>query len=199
MPKSIAAIWIIEEPEFFFQSKTELDVADIRHPKRRIEHIAGRFLLRELQRDFPLERIEKDIHGKPQLPGWKGSFSVSHSYPYVMAAWSEEFGIGVDIQIPHPHIENLAHKFLSTEEQHLLQQDVDLFNLAWTAKEAAYKLQGLRGVDFKQHLPIQTFDTNLDTYHMRIECTLPDPSRIAEIISLKANEFCYSIAVFEQY
>jgi phosphopantetheinyl transferase len=61
---------------------------------------------------------------------------------------------GIDIQTWTPGINNIKNKFLSPAEQQLLKDDTRLFTAAWTAKEAAYKWNGRRGVDFIEHLPI---------------------------------------------
>lgn len=197
IPNSLAAIWNIGEPESFFEAETGLDATHIRHPERRIEYLAGRFLLRQLRGDFPLHLIEKDSQGKPQVPGTKLFFSISHSYPYVMALISESQVVGVDIQTPHEHIDRLATKFLTPEEQALLQYQAELYLLAWTAKEATYKLQGYRGVDFKTHLIIQKFGQENSLCQTEIRCSLMSDTPTASIISLKNNLYTHSIAFFK--
>lgn len=197
LPNSLAAIWIIEEPESFFSEKNGVDATHIRHPKRRLEHLAGRFLLQQLNTDFPLHLIEKDQQGKPVLPGNECFFSVSHSYPYVTAIVSNHHAVGIDIQVPHPNIAALAAKFLDEDERRRLGQSDAHFNLAWTAKEAAYKLQGLRGVDFKRHLPILEFEEEVMTCRMRIKCMLLPGCDPATVISMKNSSYNYSIAFFK--
>lgn len=49
---SLAAIWKIEEPESFFTERTGI-TSDIKNEKRRMERLAGRFLLKYLKNDFP--------------------------------------------------------------------------------------------------------------------------------------------------
>lgn len=196
IPHSLGAIWNIEEPESFFQIETGLEALHIRHPERRIEHLAGRFLLRKLRSDFPLHLIEKDSQGKPQLPGINLFFSVSHSYPYVMALLSDTQPVGVDIQVPRNNIDRLAGKFLTPEEQALLQYQPELYQLAWTAKEAVYKLQGYRGVDFKTHLSIRRFREEQSSCQLEISCSLMANSPTATIISLKKRPYTHSIAFF---
>ena len=74
-----AAIWKIEEPEFFFIEKLGLvtdQIPAISNEKRRIEHLAERFLLQHLNATFPLHQITKDEHGKPQLPVGEGLYWI---------------------------------------------------------------------------------------------------------------------------
>jgi 4'-phosphopantetheinyl transferase len=166
-PFSLAAIWEIGEPEAFFRERTGLS-PEIKSEKRRMEHLAGRFLLKHLQEDFPLLTIRPDEHDKPRLEGNQYYFSISHSFPYVAAVVSPYVECGIDIQVWHPHMERLQHKFLSAEEQSYFQNDPKMLTLAWSAKEAAYKWQGRRGVEFIDHLPIVDYDPERDMQDINI-------------------------------
>lgn len=150
---SLAAIWLIEEPEAFFGDKTGL-ISQIKHPKKRIEHLCGRYLLQHLREDFPLHHIAPDEHDKPRIPDNHYFFSISHSYPYVAAVISDDEECGIDIQVWKDNIAEVAHMFLSPDEQQQCAADARLLTLAWSAKEAVYKWNGRRGADFIQHLPI---------------------------------------------
>ena len=156
-----AAIWKVEEPEAFFAEQTGI-VSDINNEKRRIEHLAGRFLLKYLDNDFPLKDIAKDEHDKPRLPDNEWFFSISHSWPYIAVALDPVLEAGIDIQTWHPTIDRIKHKYLSEEEQDMLRHDSRLFTMAWCAKEAAYKWHGRRGVEFIEQLPIVDFSQNYD-------------------------------------
>ena len=155
---SLAAIWHIEEPEDFFLAidsvRGAVDLRSIPHPRRRLEHLAGRYLLQHLQEDFPLHHILKDRHDKPRLPENRYFFSISHSHPYVAAVISDSRDCGIDIQVWHPRIGRISHKFLSPEESALCGEDPRMLTLAWCGKEAAYKWNGRRGADFIHDLPI---------------------------------------------
>ncbi len=152
-------IWKIEEPEAFFREQVSVET-DISNERRRTEHLAGRFLLKFLDAEFPLHQIVKDEHDKPRLPDEFYFFSISHSWPYVAAVIDPIEEAGIDIQTYHPNIGNIQHKYLSAEEQLLFDNDPKLLTLAWSAKEAVYKWNGKRGVDFIGHLPIDVFDNN---------------------------------------
>ncbi|RYD55558.1 MAG: 4'-phosphopantetheinyl transferase superfamily protein [Sphingobacteriales bacterium] len=170
-PYSLAAIWKIEEPESFFAERTGME-PDIRHDQRRIERLAGRFLLKHLKEDFPILTIAPDEHDKPRIGNNDYYFSISHSWPYVAAVVSPYVEAGIDIQCWHPRIEKIQHKFLSAEEQLLFRNDVRLITLAWSMKEAAYKWQGRRGVEFIEHMPVQHLNVNDNTYTAAIKMEL---------------------------
>lgn len=163
----LAAIWKVDELESFFAERTGI-IADQKNEKRRIEHLAGRFLLQHLEEDFPIMHIGKDEHDKPRLPNNQYYFSISHSWPYIAAVIDPYSEAGIDIQVWHATIERIQYKFLSPEEQDLFKNDPQLLTLAWTAKEAAYKWNGRRGVDFIEHLPIENFSRGQDKNHITI-------------------------------
>src|ERR1700749_152451 len=81
---ALAAIWKIDEPESFFTERTGI-IKDIKNEKRRMEHHAGRFLLKHLKEDFPLLNIVPDVEDKPRIDNNEYYFSISHSWPYVAA------------------------------------------------------------------------------------------------------------------
>lgn len=199
-PYSLAAIWKIDEPESFFTEHTGLQV-DIKNEKRRMERLAGRFLLKYLKADFPLQDIAPDPHDKPRISNDQYFFSISHSWPYVAAIVSPYAEAGIDIQCWHPRMEQLQHKFLGSTEQALLQGDTRLITLAWCAKEAAYKWQGRRGVEFIDHLPIIHWLSQEDNYNIIINLKLLNPDQQLSLQGFVNDQFacCFVINDLQQY
>jgi 4'-phosphopantetheinyl transferase EntD len=195
---SLAAIWKIEEPERFFLERTGLPALDIKAEKRRIERAAGRFLLKHLEEDFPLLNIKPDEHDKPRVDGNEYFFSISHSWPYVAAVVSPVVECGIDIQCWHPRMEALQHKFLSFEEQQLLKNDPRLLTLAWSAKEAAYKWQGRRGVEFAEHMIINSLQDDGDNYNMNIFMHLTVPKMQISVQGLVKQGFACAFVVHNE-
>ena len=187
----MAAIWKIEEDEAFFQEATGI-VTDIKNDKKRIEHLAGRYLLRHLEEDFPLHTISKDEHDKPRIADNIYRFSISHSWPYIAVMIDPFAETGIDIQTWHPRIMDIQHKFLAQEEQELFQNDIKLLTLAWSAKEAAYKWNGKRGVDFIKHLPISYFDNKPGSYGITIYFKLPKLPQMIFIESIITADYTCS-------
>jgi len=177
---SLAAIWKIEEPEAFFTERTGL-ATDIKSEKRRQEFLAGRFLLKHLEEDFPLLNIKPDEHDKPRIDNNEYYFSISHSWPYVAVVISPHSEVGIDIQAWHPRMEQLQHKFLSADEQELTAGNTELITLAWCAKEAAYKWQGRRGVEFIDHMPITFFREKNTIFNINIYLKLSMPTRMLSL------------------
>lgn len=147
-------IWKIEETEAFFSSALGFG-SDKKHPKRRLEHLSGRFLLKKLDADFPFEKIEISPQGKPEIGDGSRYFSISHSFPYAAAILSTSKAVGVDIQVYVNKIERIKHKFLSEAEHKILGSGIAHLTIAWAAKEALFKYYGLGAVDFIMDMPIQ--------------------------------------------
>lgn len=151
-------IWKIEEPEGFFRSNVPVH-RDVTHPHKRLQHLAGRFLLQYLFPDFPYELITIADTRKPFIPDERYHFSISHCGDYAAAIVSSSSRVGIDIEIPVEKLEHIRHKFLKPEEEArfpaLKSADhLRFLTQLWSAKEAVYKWYGLGKVDFREHMPI---------------------------------------------
>lgn len=162
-------VWKIEENEAFFRGNVPLH-RDVTHPHKRLQHLAGRFLLQYLFPDFPYELIRIADTRKPFLPGEQYHFSISHCGDYAAAIVSRNQRVGVDVEIPVPRILGITGKFLSaTERKNGLMagdEDYDRATLLWSAKEAVFKWHGDGAVDFRKH--IQLFNLREDA--MTLDC-----------------------------
>ena len=166
------AIWKIEEEESFFSDYVPLQRA-ITHPHKRLQHLAGRYLLMYLFPDFPLNLILIADTKKPFLEDEAYHFSISHCGDFAAAIVSKNKRVGVDIEIPTQKTERIQHKFLherelrmleqwnfGSEKQHLENKDVDinspyrLTTLIWSAKEAMFKWWGYGNIDFSEMLHV---------------------------------------------
>src|SRR5438128_7090094 len=93
------ALWKIEEEESFFSQHVPLQ-RDITHPHKRLQHLAGRYLLQYLFPDFPINLIKIADTRKPYLEDEAYHFSISHCSNYAAAIVSKTARVGVDIEIP---------------------------------------------------------------------------------------------------
>ena len=168
-PHTKLGVWHITEPESFFIDKVPLQ-REITHPHKRLQHLAGRFLLRELYPDFPYELIKIADTRKPFLEDEAYHFSISHCGDYAAVMVSTSFRVGVDVERITAKAEKIKHKFLSPFEQDLIEQlagnDSELYKTyittAWSIKESLFKWYGDGEVDFIEHLHIEkiTADDN---------------------------------------
>ena len=144
-------VWNITEEENFFLEHVPLQ-RSITHPHKRLQHLAGRYLLRELFAEFPLSLIIIADTRKPFLEDDAFHFSISHCGNYAAAIVSTQNRVGVDIEIPHAKIEKIQHKFLSEKEKNLLNKidgnNIEKLTMGWSIKEAMFKWYGTGQVEF---------------------------------------------------
>jgi phosphopantetheinyl transferase len=163
-------IWKIEETEEFFKGNVPQH-RNVTHPHKRLQHLAGRFLLQFLFPDFPYELIKIADTRKPFLPDEQYHFSISHCGDFAAAIVSSNQRVGIDIEIPTIKIAGIMYKFLSAEEHesfHLIDPNtnrIPFATLLWSAKESVFKWYGDGTVDFrrqiqllKQHEATETID-----------------------------------------
>ena len=153
-------IWRIEEPEEFYLRTVPLK-RDVSHPAKRLQHLAGRFLLPYLFRDFPTSEIIIADTRKPYLADEAYHFSISHCGSYAGVIASNSHRVGIDIELVSPRLYNIAHKFVNDKEKVFLREwegmeqiHLQLTTILWSAKEALFKWYGLGQVDFKEHMQL---------------------------------------------
>lgn len=160
-------VWHITEKENFFLNHVPLQ-RSITHPHKRLQHLAGRYLLRELYPEFPLSLIIIADTRKPFLENDAFHFSISHCGDYAAAIVSTQNRVGVDIEIPHAKIEKIQHKFLSENEKNILNNtagdNIEKLTMAWSIKEAMFKWYGTGQVDFIEDMNIVALTNNNSGY-----------------------------------
>lgn len=155
------AVWHIAEQEDFFLSHVPLQ-RSIVHPHKRLQHLAGRYLLPFLYPDFPHGQIEIADTRRPYLPDEQYHFSISHCSDYAAAIVSSNSRVGIDIEVITPRVDYIKHKFLHADElvfvhSHDEAQQIPLLTLLWSAKEALFKWWGEGDVDFSEMLRTEPF------------------------------------------
>lgn len=159
-------VWKIEENEDFFKGNVPLH-RDVTHPHKRLQHLAGRFLLQYLFPGFPYELVRIADTRKPYLPEEQYHFSISHCGDFAAAIVSKKNRVGVDVEIPAEKILKIIPKFLGEEECSMLSVQYSMFidsrlrapdsrlpTLLWSAKESVFKWHGDGGVDFRRHIQL---------------------------------------------
>ncbi len=157
------AVWHIAENEAFFLEKVAIK-NEITHPHKRLQHLAGRYLLQLLDAEFPLHLISISESKKPLLTNEKFHFSISHCGDYAAAIISENQTAGIDVEMVTPKIEFIKTKFLNESELALLDRkenidgtrliltDHQTITLFWSAKESVYKWYGKGALSFKRNM-----------------------------------------------
>ena len=153
------AIWSITEPVSFFETDVKLAV-DIQNEERKIQHFAVRLLFKLMMPEADLNKMVMGDNGKPYLQGVPFHFSFSHCKGYAAVAVSDTDPIGIDIEIIHPRILKVAHKFLNDNEKGMLvdlsvEEQLKQMAFFWAAKEAMYKQHEQLGIDFAKDFNVQ--------------------------------------------
>ncbi|MEO7047118.1 MAG: 4'-phosphopantetheinyl transferase superfamily protein [Ferruginibacter sp.] len=160
-------VWNITETEDFFLQKVMLQ-NEITHPHKRLQHLAGRYLLKELFTDFPLQLIKIADTRKPFLADEAFHFSISHCGNYAAAIASKTSRVGIDIEIPQQKIERIKQKFITEKEIALLKSfhknEMEGLTIGWSIKEALFKWYGAGEVDFKKHLNIISIEKDYEFF-----------------------------------
>jgi phosphopantetheinyl transferase len=150
-------VWQITEPQAFFETVVSLQ-RPIAHEQKRLQHLAGRWLLKQLFPEFPVDLIRVADTRRPFLEQDPFHFSISHAGPFAAAIVSTTERVGVDIEIPHPKIVRLKDKFSDSREReqyhHWSTDPLHQLTLGWSFKEAMYKWLAQPGVVFKTQLHV---------------------------------------------
>jgi phosphopantetheinyl transferase len=153
-------VWHISEQEDFFLTEVPVQ-REISHWHKRLQHLAGRLLLKEMFPAFPVELIQIADTKKPYLANEPYHFSISHCGDYAAAIVSKTMRVGVDVELLHDKIERIQHKFIYDAEIKALQAQCAMplkqaLTLYWSVKETVFKWWGNGVVDFKDDLVIRS-------------------------------------------
>jgi phosphopantetheinyl transferase len=162
---TILGVWKIEETAEQFISGLQLKqhelelISSFGNGKRAIHWLSTRLLLRVLLQTDEYIDCKIDEHGKPYLANMDAHISISHSFDYAAVMVSKTKKVGVDIELIKHRIKSIKHKFLSDLElaQKQIGDNTDGLYVAWCTKEAIYKWNGTRGLEFKKHIHIKPF------------------------------------------
>lgn len=163
--QSVLAVWKIEETEEELLASLQLKqhelevINSLSSGKRALHWLATRVLLRKMLNTADYIDCQMDEHGKPYLVNSDTYISLSHSYDYAAVIISKGKQVGIDIELIKMKIKSIKHKFLSDVElaQKQIGDNTNGLYVAWCAKEAIYKWNGKKGLEFKQHIHIKPF------------------------------------------
>lgn len=132
-------------------------VSSFKNEAARKRTVAAEMLIKNALDDDNIE-ITKDEYGKPFIKNSNKYLSISHSGDYAVCAVSDR-PIGIDIEKHRDINIKTALKFCNDAElEYIYKLDTNTrFFEIWTAKEAAFKLNGGKEKDFKL---IDTFKIN---------------------------------------
>jgi 4'-phosphopantetheinyl transferase len=157
-------IWKITEPyeqlfeEVSLNPNSKLRVSGMKSELHQRGFLSVRKLLNEAgYSDFDLYY---DEFGKPHLHDGK-HISITHSHQFSSIIISNET-VGIDIELQREKIILIADKFCDTEFQYLNRNEtfeyIKKLTVIWGAKEAIFKIRNEKGISFKDHIVVNSFD-----------------------------------------
>ena len=157
-------IWKIEESESWLSREITLTP----HCQARLEgmkselHRRGFLSIRHLlaRAGYTDADLYYDQAGKPHLKD--GTFiSITHSFEFTGIILSKKQEVGIDIEKQRDKILRIAHRFTPVKEYRTLANDQALIRkltMVWGAKESIYKIMGIHGLSFLNHIRVAEFD-----------------------------------------
>jgi len=126
--------------------------------KRKKEYLGVRLAMRALLNEDVLISYTSD--GKPYIANDSYKISISHSNKWIAVMAHPTRLVGIDIECPSNKIKSVYTRFLSVTEQNELSNgnNTAQLQLAWSAKEALYKIIGKQAIDFANQLRIFPFE-----------------------------------------
>lgn len=161
LPTEISiACWNFQSDDLshFISATHELWVHDVLEKgqiaQKQKESLAGRYLLQQelVRRNYPISHIHLHEEGKPYLAGGP-QFSISHTQKLAAVALSEKLEVGIDLEENGRKVAKIAQRYLSEAELACFSSEKDQL-LAWCMKEAIYKANGRKGIDFRMDMQL---------------------------------------------
>lgn len=143
----------------FLTSKSKLRIASM---KSEI-HQKGFLCIRKMLLECAI--FDKDLRydktGKPFLKnGMHISITHSHNFAAIIVS---TYNAGIDIEQMQEKIKGIAKKFCLSEFDFLKkdeEQYIQNLTAIWGAKESVFKIENKKGISFKDHIDVQSFNSN---------------------------------------
>lgn len=153
--EALLGIWQVTESLVELESLITLTDEDrkcynaFRFEGRRREWLAVRCLIQQMVgRQLPIRYLAS---GKPVSDEF--CISISHTKGYVGVTLSH-VPTAIDLEYPSDRVVKLAHRFVSPQELHLVDEDNEIVSLLkiWSAKEVLFKFYDQSDIVFNRHL-----------------------------------------------
>ena len=163
-PKTQILVWKITESfeelllQVVLKEKTQLRLQGMKSELHQRAFLSVRMLLKEL--GYTDSELHYDEFGKPYLRDGK-YISITHSHQFSALIISDET-VGIDIEMQREKIIRIADKFCDREFQFLepekIQEYIRKLTVIWGAKESIFKIRNEKGISFKDHIQVNTFE-----------------------------------------
>lgn len=132
---------------------------NLKTEQRKKDYLTIRFALKMLLQNEEKEIIY-DEDGKPILKDESFKISFSHCKNYVAVISHPTNEVGIDIEGATKKLLTIYTRFLGEKELEIYDktESFDFIRIAWSAKEALYKVIGKDAYNFAKQLQISPFD-----------------------------------------
>ena len=160
-------VWKITETfselfnEVQLNDKSKLRLNGMKSQLHQCAFLSVRKLLQE--GDYTDFDLYYDEFGKPHLKDGN-HISITHSHEFAALIISNQ-KVGIDIEMQREKIIRIADKFVNENELNRLrsydtQDYIRKLTVKWGAKEAIFKIRNEKGISFKDHIQVNTFEIN---------------------------------------
>lgn len=165
-PTTRILVWEITETfEDLFDQVVLNDINMIRLNNMKSElHQRGFLSVRKLLQEAGYNDFDLyyDESGKPHLKDEK-FISITHSFHFSAIIISDQKA-GIDIEMQREKIIRIADKFVDYEFHFLkpekIQEYIRKLTVIWGIKESIFKIRNEKGISFKDHIKVTTFEMN---------------------------------------
>ena len=167
------------------KEKSQLRLSKMKSEMHQRAFLSVRLLLKKA--GYSDSELHYDEFGKPYFLDGK-HVSISHSHHFSTIIISNQI-VGIDIEMQREKIISVADKFINAAElKHLshfnVQDYIKKLTITWGAKEAIFKIRNEKGISFKDHIQLNSF-----------EIKHQNTTAILEIEKIKKQFFVY----FEEF
>lgn len=192
-------IWQITEDENFFLEKIEPQKSIV-HPNKRIQHLASRYLLYNIEPQIQLNQIQINKLGKPSFINNQYYLSFSNCTNYGAVIINTKKNCGIDIEPIGEKALKISAKFLSVDERKLfintpIASEQILATIFWSVKESVFKWYGLGGVDFKKNIVLKKISLTNNNFFVLVKFEKNECFEELEINGFYTNKFVCSYLV----
>lgn len=144
----------LEEPLLY-----QADLERLKTEYRKKEFLAIRLALKNAFNGEE-KQIEYTYDGKPVLKDGTYKICFSHCQSCVAVMIHPTNEVGIDVETPTTKLEKIHTRFLGEEElvEYGKENNFDFLRIAWSAKEALYKIIGETAYNFAEQLQILPFN-----------------------------------------
>lgn len=192
-------VWKIEESidelkELYKPFFCEKDIINFHTEKRIAQFLAARLAAKAIcEKEAYFEGVIKNSDGAPYLINKNNMhLSLSHSHDYSCAIIYRKGNIGLDMEKYNPKLLKIAPRVFNASEMELFGHDIEKATIAWSAKEAIYKLVQIPGLSFRDSIAIKSLIGK-----RKLEVKIKGIEKNIVLYYYKGEEYCITVASAE--